>query len=129
MFPTRLRAADLVVKIHDDQLRDKVDDEVWIDLVGRNDWVAISHNAGIRYTSRERDQVMFAGIRLLIVKGAAPASVLADNFVRTLPSILRPLRRNPDPLIAKVLRHPHDASKPGRVEPWLQFKDWKLRQK
>jgi hypothetical protein len=64
------------------------------------------------------------GAQALILKGGASPQVLAENFVRTYPRIVRFLRQNREAFIAKVYRNDRDATKGGRVEMWLSFRDW-----
>jgi hypothetical protein len=64
------------------------------------------------------------GAQALILKGGASPQVLAENFVRTYPRIVRFLRQNREAFIAKVYRNDRDATKGGRVEMWLSYRDW-----
>jgi hypothetical protein len=64
------------------------------------------------------------GARALILKGGASPKVLAENFVRTYPRIVRFLRQNREAFIAKVYRNDRDATRGGRVEMWLSYRDW-----
>lgn len=64
------------------------------------------------------------GARALILRGGASPQVLAENFVRTYPRIVRFLRQNQEAFIAKVYRNDRDATKGGRVEMWLSYRDW-----
>ena len=67
-------------------------------------WVAITHDARIRYKPNELAAVLRHGVILLVVVGKAPFADLARNFVVTAPKILRFLERHKPPLIAKVYR-------------------------
>ena len=82
------------------------------------------HDARIRYTSRSRDEIMCFGAQAMILKGGASPQVLAGNFVRTYPRIVRFLRQNREAFIAKVYRNERDATKGGRVEMWPSYRDW-----
>jgi len=64
------------------------------------------------------------GARALILKGGTSPQVLAENFVRTYPRIVRFLRQNREAFIAKVYRNDRDGTKGGRVEMWLSYRDW-----
>jgi hypothetical protein len=65
------------------------------------------------------------GARALILRGGASPQVLAENFVRTYPRIVRFLRQHQEAFIAKVYRNDRDATKGGgRVEMWLSYRDW-----
>jgi hypothetical protein len=126
-FPAILRTAGLRVEIHDDHFPDDrrpAADHVWLRLIAERGWIGVTHDARIRYTSRSRDELMRFGAQALILKGGASPQVLAENFVRTYPRILRFLGRNSEACIAKVYRSDRDATKSGRVEMWLSYRDW-----
>lgn len=120
-FPAVLRAAGIQVVLHDDVFAPSrvVPDDEWLRYTAQQGLVGVSHDSKIRYTSASRDDVMSFGARLLILKGKASHDAMARNFVLTYRPIERFLRRHAAPFIAKVYRHPHDATLPGRVEMWL----------
>lgn len=103
-----LRAAGIKVVLHDD-----------VFPTAERGLVGVSHDSKIRYTSASRDDILRYGARLLILKGKTSHDGLARNFVLTYHAIERFLQRHEAPFIAKVYRHPHDATKAGRVEMWL----------
>ena len=126
-FPAILRAAGLRAEAHDDHFPDArrpAADHVWLRLIAERHWIGVTHDARIRYTSRSRDELMRFGAQALILKGGASPQVLAENFVRTYPRIVRFLRQNREAFIAKVYRNDRDATKSGRVEMWLSYRDW-----
>jgi hypothetical protein len=126
-FPAILRAAGLRVEAHDDHFPDErspAPDHVWLRLIAERRWIGVTHDARIRYTSRSRDELMRFGAQALILKGGASPQVLAENFVRTYPRVLRFLRQNPEALIAKIYRNDRDPAKGGRIEMWLSYRDW-----
>jgi hypothetical protein len=101
-FPECLRAARLKVERHDDHFRPDCSDEEWLERVGKNQWVAISHDARIRYKPNELVAVIRHEVRLLVVVGKVPLLQLARNFVATMPRIRVFLERREAPFIAKV---------------------------
>lgn len=123
VFPGVLRAANLRIVLHDEifPASQKVPDDEWLRYIAEHGLVGVSHDSKIRYTSASREDIMQYGARLLILKGKASHEALARNFVLTYPAVLRFLRRHPAPIIAKVYRDPHDATRPGRVEMWLSL--------
>jgi hypothetical protein len=56
-FSEILRAGGLVVEIHDDHYPgvEKPPDHVWLQMTAERGWVAVSHDANIRHTSRSRE--------------------------------------------------------------------------
>jgi hypothetical protein len=120
-FPAVLRAGGLSVEAYDDHYPDdsKVADHVWIRFATNHGWVCVSHDASIRYSSRSREVILELGGRLIITKGHAPNSALAENFVRSGAAIKRFVRKQPAPWIAKLYRHPKDASRAGTVDRWF----------
>jgi hypothetical protein len=49
---------------------------------------------------------------------------LAENFVRTLPQVLRFLRPHPAPWIAKIYRHHPKGEGSGQIKMWLTLQAW-----
>lgn len=121
-FPELLRAAGLRVEIHDDHYPDeeKPPDHVWLQMTAERGWVAVSHDANIRHTSRSRETILEFGARLIVVKGRARTQELAENFIRTFPAIRRFLTHHPGPWIAKLYRDPNEAARAGRIEMWYE---------
>jgi hypothetical protein len=103
-FPEILASAGLSVRRHDDLFPPDCPDEQWLARVGKSGWVAITHNARIRYMPNERDAVVRHSVALLVVVGKAPFKELAQNFVATMPRISEFLERHRAPFIAKIYR-------------------------
>ena len=122
-FPEILRSAGLTVERHADHFAHDTSDEVWLEAVGKNGWIALTHDRRIRYKPNERDAVMRHGVALLVIVGAAPFPDLAHAFLTSVPVIEHFLGRHQPPFIAKVYR-PSPAetvrrsTAPGRVELW-----------
>lgn len=120
-FGQVLRAAGLAVEQHGDHFAHDCSDEEWLERVGANGWVAITHDRRIRYKPNELDAVIRHRVRLLVVVGRAPHPALADAFVSTLPRIESFLEEHTPPFIAKVYRpsaSERKQNRPGRVELW-----------
>lgn len=103
-FPEILVAAGLNVRRHRDHFAPDCPDEIWLEGVSRQGWVAVSHDARIRYKPNELASVMRHRARLLVVIGKAPFPVLARNFVATALRIARFVDEHPAPWIAKIYR-------------------------
>jgi PIN like domain len=122
-FPEILKSGGLTVERHADHFAHDTADEVWLEAVGKNGWIALTHDRRIRYKPNERDAVMRHGVALMVIVGAAPFPVLARAFVASLPVVEHFLHRYKPPFIAKVYRPSpaqitqHSAAA-GRVELW-----------
>lgn len=103
-FPDILAASGLAVERHRTHFPHDCPDEVWLGTVGANGWVAITHDARIRYKPNELAAVVRHRVALLVVVGKAPFADLARNFVATAPNILKFLAHQKPPVIAKVYR-------------------------
>jgi hypothetical protein len=122
-FPEILAAAGLSVRRHDDIFPPNCPDEQWLAHVGQSGWVAVTHNARIRYMPNERDAVIRHRVSLLVVIGKAPLGDLAENFVATYSRIDSFLQKHQAPLIAKVHRpSPKELATnrgtPGAISHW-----------
>jgi PIN like domain len=120
-FPEILSEAGLSVERHGDHFGPAATDEEWLETVGQEGWIAITHDARIRYKPNELAAVVKHRVPLLVVVGKAPFPDLARSFVMTMPRIEAFLARHAAPFIAKVYRgSTPDAPdpSPGRIELW-----------
>lgn len=122
-FPEILVAAGLEVRRHRDYFAHDCPDEVWLKAVGKNGWIALSHDRHIRYKPNELAAVTQHNVRLLVVIGKAPFPELARHFVATCPRIDAFVAGHAAPWIAKVYRpSPKDLAKnpdaPGTISLW-----------
>jgi hypothetical protein len=120
-FVSILREAAVTVEVHSDHFRHDAPDEDWLPAVGRQNWVALTHDKRISYSSLQTDLLMRAAVRTFILIGKATHEELAENFVRSIPKVRRFLQRQPGPFIAKVHRNV------GGVEMWLSKEQWARR--
>jgi PIN like domain len=122
-FPSILSAAGLQVERHQDHFAPETSDEEWLEMVGKNGWVAVSHDQRIRYRLNERAAVVRHRVPLLVVVGKAAFPQLAGSFVNTYPKIATFLSSHSPPFIAKVYQPtPSEnatGSRSGRVELWF----------
>ena len=121
-FPEILSAAGLRVERHADHFAPDGSDEEWLEFVGKQEWVAITHDSRIRYKPNELQAVVRHRVALLVMVGKAPFFKLAESFVQTVPRIERFLTKQTVPFIAKVYRpaeKARQASTSGRVELWF----------
>lgn len=120
-FPAILREAGLRVERHADHFAPDTSDEEWLGAIGRRGWIAITHDARIRYKPNELAAVMRNRVALLVIIGKAPYPELAHSFVQTVPRIQSFLIDHNPPFIAKVYRgHRGDerTATSGNVELW-----------
>lgn len=118
-----MRAAGLQVEWFFDHFGDATPDTEWLDAVGRKGWIAITHDARIRYKANELAAVVRHNVAMLLVVGHAPYPRLAEHFVHTLPRIEAFIDVHQPPYIAKVYRPtPQElalrSDAPGTVSLW-----------
>jgi hypothetical protein len=136
LFHETLAKAGVRFERHDDHFAAGTADLDWLRKAGEQGWIVLSHNKEIRRTSAETERLMEAGVRAFLLIGtpyrnppgrkSAFALDLATNLIRTMPAILRFLRRYPaGPWIAKLYRPPpHTPGEPGDIRMWLTFQAW-----
>jgi hypothetical protein len=122
-FPEILKRSGLAVQRHRDHFPPDCPDEDWLAEVGRREWVALTHDARIRYKPNELAAVIRHRVRLLVIVGKAPFPVLAASFVATRRPVEAFLERAPAPVIAKVYRATptelaENPAAAGRIERW-----------
>lgn len=122
-FPEILAAGGLPVERHADHFPHDCRDEIWLQAVAENGWIAVTHDQRIRYKPNERQAVIRHRVALLVVIGQAPYPDLAHSFVNTAGKIEAFLEEYHPPIIAKVYRpSPADliknANAPGSVSLW-----------
>jgi hypothetical protein len=120
-FPEILRDGGLSVERHADHFAPDASDEEWLETVGHEGWVAVTHDKRIRYKPNELNAVIKHRVALLVLVGKAPFPDLVRSFVATRPRIETFLDTHVAPFIAKVYRGSAagDTSPPsGRIELW-----------
>jgi predicted nuclease of predicted toxin-antitoxin system len=122
-FPDILKKAGMIVERHSDHFADDAKDEEWLAEVGKRGWYVLTHDRRIRYKPNEIGAVEKFGIGLFTIVGKAPFAELAQNFVFTLPKIIKFIDKNPRPFIAKVYR-PDKTRKKAKSQPSGYVKMW-----
>ena len=122
-FPGILLGAGFSVERHTDHFRPDCEDQVWLREIAARGWVALTHDARIRYKPNELAAVVQYRATLLVMVGQAPHADLARHFVNMVPRVLAFLDRHRPPVIAKVYRPSpaelaRNARATGRVELW-----------
>lgn len=123
LFPAILKGAGLTVEQHRDHFAPDCPDEDWLAKIGKREWVAVTHDARIRYKPNELAAVIRHRVRLLVIIGKAPFPDLAASFVATRGPIEAFLEGERPPVIAKVYRATpaqlaENPAAPGRIERW-----------
>lgn len=103
-FPEILANSGLRVERHRDLFPPDCVDEVWLERIGKEGWIAVSHDTRIRYKPNELAAVIKHRVRLLVVIGKAPFPELARHFVATMPRIAAFVEQHTTPWIGKVYR-------------------------
>lgn len=131
-----LSAAGVRFERHDDHFAPGTDDLVWLEKAGKHDWIVLSHNKSLRYVSAQTERLFEHDVRAIMLIGTAKPNPggqrsvftreLAENFVSSLSSILRFLRRHPRPWIAKLYRPsgPGSEKESGQIRMWLTLQAW-----
>src|SRR5439155_5622203 len=99
------------------------EDDVWLSESAARGWVALTHDARIRYKPNELAAIVQHKATLLVIVGKTPYADLARNFVNTLPHVLTFLAAHRPPVIGKVYRPApgelaRNAKAGGRAELW-----------
>ena len=97
---------------------DNVPDADWLTFVGKQGWIALSHNKRIRYERDELDDLMAANVKAFFVIGKGPHSAFALAILRNRKRMVRMIRKNPGPFVAKVYQERDD------VELWITREQW-----
>lgn len=114
--PALLRSAGFRVEVMDDHFAPDTRDEVWLEAVGKCAWFALTLDSKIRYRRAEQDAVrrFRVGLFLLVRWKGSTAATMAEALIRAKARMMRVVRKNPRPFIAKV----HGD---GRVTVWLEW--------
>ncbi len=127
LIPTLLRSGGLSVRAYHEHFSSpETPDPTWIEFVGKQGWIAITHDRTIRYTPEAVDALMEAGTKTLVLIGKHPHPKLADSFLRALPQIKRLIKKHDEPFIAKVYTVNPDTSKAKPIARiWYTERQWR----
>ena len=118
-FVQVLRQGGLRVEAHDDHFRQDSPDEEWLLETANREWIVLTHDAKIRYTSRAKEAILAARARVIVLKGKSPTARMAEAFLLTLKRVLRFLKKQEGPFIAKLYPNLDEPNQPGRIELWF----------
>jgi hypothetical protein len=115
-----LREGGLKVEAyHEHFVLDNVPDGEWLRLVGAKGWIALSHNKRIRYERDELDDLMSYRVKAFFIIGKGPHRAFAAAVLRNLRKVLRLLRENEDPFVARIYQEREEVSL------WVTYEQWK----
>lgn len=105
---TELVNVGLHIEIHDDHFARDEDDSVWLSAVGLRGWVILTKDQRLRYRPLEIAALRASRARVFVLTaGNLRGSEIAAVMVRALPRILRILKSNPGPFVARVSSSGH----------------------
>lgn len=100
-----LRAAGIPCEVHDDHLPQDATDADWLQLVGDKGWIAIGRDKNIRYRGPEKNALIQANARLIVVRAKhATGQDIAHILIRHLNRIYRFAKKHEPPFIAGITR-------------------------
>jgi 5S rRNA maturation endonuclease (ribonuclease M5) len=100
-----LRAANVMVEIHDDHFSKNTQDVDWIPEIGRRGWIILTKDARIGKNQIERLAVADARVRMFVlVSQNLSGADMASIFIKSIPEMEKFICKNIAPFIAKVDR-------------------------
>lgn len=115
-----LREGGLKVEAYHEHFAvDDVPDGEWLRLVGANGWIALSHNKRIRYERDELDDLMSYRVKAFFIIGKGPHPAFAAAVLRSRRKVLRLIRKNEEPFVARIYQEREEVSL------WVTFEQWK----
>lgn len=100
-----MREAGVEVHVHDDYFRPDARDEEWLSEVGRRGWIVLTKDKMIRYRGPELAALRRARVSAFVLTGGdLQGQEMARIFVQSLPKIMRFVKKNSPPFIAKITK-------------------------
>ena len=104
---------------HEHFVLDDVPDGEWLRLVGASGWIALSHNKRIRYERDELDDLMSYRVKAFFIIGKGPHPAFAAAVLRSRRKVLRLIRKNEEPFVARIYQERDE------VNLWVTYEQWK----
>lgn len=102
---TRLRREGIRVEVHDDHLSPDAPDEEWVELVGREGWVAVTRDKNIRYRAVEISAIRKHSARVIVIRMKhATGPLMAELLVKERHRIARFVAKTKAPFVAGISR-------------------------
>lgn len=100
-----LRKAEVKVEAHSDHFALDALDQDWLREVGAKNWVVLSRDERIRYRPLELQALTQAKVKaFVLVAGNLRGTEMAKILVDALPEIIKTVRENDPPFIAKIYK-------------------------
>jgi predicted nuclease of predicted toxin-antitoxin system len=92
--------------IHDDHFEANAKDEIWLKVVGEENWIVLTKDKFIKYRRAEWEQVKKYKIRMFtLVRGNFTGKEMAEIFIKNLRKIKNIILNKQPPYIYKVPKH------------------------
>lgn len=106
MIFQELRNAGLKVEAHNTRFRHNTDDADWLRVVGEKKWIVLMRDLEIGRNPIELNALLNARVRAFALqRGDWPDGENAKLVLSVIPKILRVLRENNFPFIAKIMKN------------------------
>ena len=103
VVPKLIKAAGEEVRIHDDLFGQDTPDDVWLEVIGKKGWVALTKDGAIRRNALLIGCVMTYKVPIFMVGRAdAKGEEVGRCVVDAMPSMRRALRRFRRPMVASI---------------------------
>lgn len=98
-----LSAAGARVTLHHEHFAPGMPDTEWLPRVGREGWVLLTKDQGIRQKPAEREILLAAGVRSFILSaGNLAGAAMGNAFVTALKRMVRMVHSEPGAFVATV---------------------------
>lgn len=100
-----LRRVGARVEVHDDRFSPDARDEDWLREVGLKGWIVFTRDQRIRHRKLELSALLKARVAAFVFTGGnVSGEDMANTLKRSLPAILRFVRKYPRPFIASIVK-------------------------
>lgn len=105
IVPAVLRQAGIHCEIHDDHLPQDAADQKWIELCSKNNWIAITKDAQLKYNQPIKEAIESSTAGIIILTATNLTGVqLGELIVQAHEVILRFVKRTERPFLCKLNR-------------------------
>jgi hypothetical protein len=98
-----LEALEVTYVRHGSKFSSGVDDEVWLQVVGKERWIILTCDKRIRYNQLERNRIMQYGIReFVFTSGNLSGAMMGEILKKAVPAMQKLCATHPPPFIATI---------------------------